>query len=444
MLQPKTIALALGATLLASAPAFAADDVAELKKQMQALMKQNAELANKLQDMEKQIKTIDANVGAVPKTFKVVTAGDEEGTIKLPGSETSIGIYGFIHVDAYKDFKGNPEQNGGDWAADIGKQPLNNGADDQRKGKSNLTARVSRIGFKTYTPTEMGILRTKLEGDFVPGRLRVRHAYGEIDGDWGKLLGGQTWSTFMNLDAMPETVDFNGHGSAAFVRQAMVRYTAKLGNYGELDFSIENPENLADGALGPQNSPNINTRPDLIAKWTKTFSRGFISAQALTGQLKARSATDSGTVSTWGFGLGGAWKITDKDNLMLQLTTGKGIGRYIPAAYYQQAYLDGNLKAYSSNSWVAGWSHAWSDTVRSNLAYGQTTIRDEFDKTGGTEESRRLSEGFANVFWAFAKNTELGLEYNWGTRTTYGDDSAGGIKYKGKRSRVQASLQYNF
>lgn len=318
---------------------LAADDVAELKAQMKALMKQNAELANKLEDMQKQIKTLDSNVGAVPKTFKVVTAGDEDGTFKLPGSDTSIGIYGYARLDAYSDIKGRQS---GDWAADIGSQPLRGAAgQDTRKGKSNLTARQSRFGIKTYTPTEMGILRTKIEADFVQTRsggfteaddntamvssgyqLRLRHAYGEIDGDWGKLLGGQTWSTFMNLDALPETIDFNGHGSAAFMRQAQLRYTAKLGIAGELALAMENPYSEANGNRA-QTGNNIDKRPDLIANWTKTFERGFISAQALSSQYKSQGTLNS-SAAGWGFGLGGAWKVTDADNLMFQYTGGKG------------------------------------------------------------------------------------------------------------------------
>ena len=461
MLQPKKIALAMGVALLVAGPALAADDVAELKAQMKALMKQNAELANKLEDMQKQIKTIDSNVGAVPKTFKVVTAGDEEGSFKLPGSDTSVSIYGYARLDAYSDIKGRQS---GDWAADIGSQPLSGTSNDTRGGKTNLTARQSRFGIKTYTPTERGILRTKIEADFVQNRegtfadgsytsqvssgyqLRLRHAYGEIDGDWGKLLGGQTWSTFMNLDAMPETIDFNGHGSAAFMRQAQLRYTAKLGIAGELALAMENPYGTGDANSTSQTGLNIDKRPDLIANWTKTFERGFISAQALSSQYKVQGATNS-SAAGWGFGLGGAWKVTDSDNLMFQYTTGKGIGRYVPTtSYHIAAIVDGKIRLYRSDSYVAGWQHNWSETVRTNLAYGGTRIRDNYDRdfSDGSIDSKTMTEGFANVIWGMAKNTELGLEYSWGTRKTYGDISNGGIRYTGDRSRIQGSLQYSF
>lgn len=463
MLQPKQIALALSAVFLTAGSAFAADDMTELKAQMKALMAQNAALTSKLEDMQKQIKTLDSNVGAVPKNFKVVTAGDEEGSFKLPGSDTSVSIYGYARLDAYTDLKGRQS---GDWAADIGSQPLRGTTNDNRSGKTNLTARQSRFGIKTLTPTELGNLRTKIETDFVQDRsggftdnnytsmvssgyqLRLRHAYGELDGDWGKLLGGQTWSTFMNLDALPETIDFNGHGSAAFMRQAQLRYTAKLGIAGELALAMENPYGTGDPASASQTGLNIDKRPDLIANWTKTFSRGFVSAQFLNSEYRIQGNNIRDSRQGYGYGIGGAWKVTDANNLTLQITAGKGIGRYIPTTSYHIAALDANnhIQLYRTTSWVAGWAHTWSETIRTNLAYGETLIQDNYLKNlgAGGLDSRRMSEGFANVLWGIAKNTELGLEYSWGTRKTYGDNGNGGISYTGNRSRIQGSLQYSF
>ncbi len=474
MFHPKKIALAVGLACIAAGPVLAADDISELKAQMKALVAQNAALTAKLDDMQKQIKTLDSNVGAVPKTFKVVTAGDEDGTFKLPGSDTSIGIYGYARLDAYVDLKGRQS---GDWAADIGSQPLNGASNqDLRKGKTNLTARQSRFGIKTHTPTEMGILRTKIEGDFVQTRsggfteaddntalvssgyqLRLRHAYGEIDGDWGKLLGGQTWSTFMDLDAIPETVDFNGHGSAAFMRQAQVRYTAKLGKAGDLALAFENPYSEASGSRA-QTGANIDKRPDFIAAWNKTFERGHIGAQFLNSEYRIQGVNNN-SKQGYGFGIGGNFKVTDADNLTLQVTAGKGIGRYIPTTSYHVAALDGagKIQLYRSTSWVLGWARTWSETVRTNLAYGSTRIHNNYDRGSYCDadgdaatpdvlcsiDSRRMNEGFANVIWGIAKNTELGLEYSWGNRKTYTDTTTG-IAYSGSRSRIQGSLQYNF
>lgn len=459
-------AIGLGSALMV-APA-AADDVSDLKAQMKTILERNAELAKQIEELQKNVKKLDSDVGNVPKTFKVVTAGDEDGTFKLPGSETSVGIYGFIHLDAFHDLKG---RSSGDWASDIGSTPLNNGVDDTRNGKTTFTARTSRFGLKTATPTEMGILRTKLEADFNKSThrttdagdhaeqiatnsfgFRLRHAYGEITGDWGTLLAGQTWSTFMNLDAAPETVDFNTNGSAVFVRQPMIRYTLPAGAAGSLALAIENPASQAEGGgFAPQITPNINKRPDLIANWTLTKDWGFVSAQGLLTEFRfdnAAGVTDN--KNGYGLGLGGAFKVTDKDTILAQYTTGKGIGRYMPTTAFHIAVFDpatNQIRLYRSNSAVLGWTRNWTDTVRTNLSYGGTRIQNNFNDIhaalgDGILDSRRMEQGFANVIWGFTKNTELGLEYAWGKRETHPDVT--GATFQGRNSRLQTSLHYSF
>ncbi|MCL4758135.1 MAG: porin [Rhodocyclaceae bacterium] len=451
MLQTKPLAAALAALSLCTLAvplAHGADDLAQIRAQMQQLIDANARLAAEVADLQARLGKLDAAPAAPAQAAgaaseaKFMTAGDEEGTFKLPGSNTSIGVYGYVQLDAYKDLKG---RQAGDWAADIGSQPV--AGDDRRSGKTNFTARTSRLGVRTITPTSYGLLRTKLEADFNKGSdgdmaisnsygFRLRHAYGEIDGDWGTLLAGQTWSTFMNLDAMPETLDFNGHGSSAFVRQPMLRYTAKLGAGGDLAIALENPASMSDGWINdPQAAPNIDKRPDLIVNWTKAFDRGFVSAQGLSTTYRyddGAGLTD--TRRGWGFGLGGAFSVTDADTLIAQYTTGKGLGRYLPTTSYHIASFDGaDIRLYRSNSYVVGWTRAWSDRVRTNLAWGSTRIRDHHE----AGDSKRMDEGFVNVIMGIAENTELGFEYSYGKRRTYSG-------LTGERRRIQTSLNFGF
>ncbi|MFW6339486.1 MAG: hypothetical protein ACOC0Q_01315 [Wenzhouxiangella sp.] len=55
---------------------------------------------------------------------------------------------------------------------------------------------------------------------------------------WNNLMAGQYWSTFQNVGALPENLDFVGPAEGTtFVRQAQIRYTN-----GPWQFSLENPE----------------------------------------------------------------------------------------------------------------------------------------------------------------------------------------------------------
>ena len=138
-----------------------------------------------------------------------VVLGDIPGSFRLPGSETSIRVYGFAEANLIKDFKSTAP---GDNFSNLPEQPL--ASTNPSTGKNVLTGQTSRFGFETSTPMGNGAFNTKIEADFYGycgsecnrNRLRLRHAYGEYAG-W---LIGQTWSTFMDLDNLPETVDFNG------------------------------------------------------------------------------------------------------------------------------------------------------------------------------------------------------------------------------------------
>jgi len=434
MLHPKKIAVAVAAALFVAGPAVA-DQLSDLKAQVD--------------ELQRKVKELDTSVGASPRNFKLVTAGDEDGTFKLPGSETSVGLYGFIHVDGFKDLKGRTA----DWAFEPGTIAIENdpnpntAATDTRKGKFNITAQVSRFGVKTMTPTDLGVLRTKLEFDFYKyGGLksgytnsynpRLRHAYGDLSGDWGSLLVGQTWSTFMNLDALPETVDFNGHGSSVLARQAMIRYTADLGAAGGLAVALEDPATMID-ASAPQGNPSIDRRPDLIVSWTKAGDFGSLTVQALNTEYRHDdNAGVKAKKSAYGFGVGGMFKVTAQDTLQAQYYGGNGIARYLPSANYNWETFDavnGRIVVTKAKAVTAGWTHAWTDAVRTNLSYGASSMSDE--NLGAM--NKKITHAFVNVFYGVTKNTELGLEYAAAERELTTGET-------GKYSRVQASMHYSF
>src|SRR5437899_1248867 len=203
------------------------DELNELKAAKQAAP--DAALADRVEQAE--LRSKDA-----------VVLGDIPNSFRLPNSETSLRIYGFAEMNMVKEFKGdNSDQ---DYSTFLPYVPLNGSPEANKTGRTYLTGRTSRIGFEAATPSSYGPIGVKLEGDFnndprtgnsaVSGSIgniftqqstnsynfRLRHAYGQFGG----LLIGQTWSTFMDVDNAPETVDFNGPIGSTFIRQPMVRY----------------------------------------------------------------------------------------------------------------------------------------------------------------------------------------------------------------------------
>ncbi len=98
--------------------------------------------------------------------------------------------------------------------------------DGSEGGNSSIHARESRLFLDIRGPIEGQELRMYVETDFYgsSSALRLRHAYGS----YGGLLAGQTWSTFVDDDNFPNTIDFESPMAFPSIRQAQVRWTQKL------------------------------------------------------------------------------------------------------------------------------------------------------------------------------------------------------------------------
>src|SRR5262245_51546263 len=127
---------------------------------------------------------------------------------------------GRIKLDIIRDFK----PIGSEDSFDPRTIPL----DGSEGGNSNLHAKETRLNLDIRGQAAGKELRMYVETDFYGSSsvLRLRHAYGQ----YGGLLAGQTWSTFVDEDNMPRTIDFESPTAFAQIRQAQARWTQKLGS----------------------------------------------------------------------------------------------------------------------------------------------------------------------------------------------------------------------
>ena len=423
-LNQTLIAAAVAAAFVSAAPAQAQtakdfdelrqeikrlrEEVDALKKQAPAKPADNSGWGERIEQLE--IKSKDA-----------VVLGDIGGGFRLPGSETSVRFYGYAEAHAIHDLR---QPGPSDSFTDLMFQPVP--SDGVAKGKTKLTAQTSRFGFESSTPTALGTFNTKVEADFYAygagtrNRLRLRHAYGEYAG----FLVGQTWSTFMDLDDLPETVDFNGPIGAPFSRRAMVRYTYADAKEGyKLTFAIEDPEDQFGGG-------SANERlPQLIARGDKSFDWGALNVRVLSHEKRSFAATKRG----FGFGVGGSYKITDKDLLMGQYTRVDGD---IDQLYGSNGYaIDGTTGAITfdkNQGLVVGYTKNFSDQLRGSVVYGLNR-----GKTAQAVDNRTLSQLFVNFIYSPIKNVELGAEYIHGQRKTFTPET-------GTMSRFDLMGRYSF
>jgi hypothetical protein len=421
----------------------------------------NAELADRVEQVELRAK--DAVVG-----------GDIAGSFRLPGSETSVRLYGFAELNLTHELKGD---NGScDYSTCLVYAPLNGSPLTNRRNGTNLHARTSRIGIDASTPSSFGPISVKIEGDFnndprtgnaaVNGdvkniytqqvtnsyNFRLRQAYGQFGG----LLIGQTWSTFQDVDNSPETVDFNGPIGSTFLRQPVIRYAYATKDQGTFTGALENSVTYVydNSGSGSPTKSGFSRIPDLVARWDRSFDWGAISLRGVTHQLLLKDSDVNLSASARGYGLGasGLYKTVGDDFLTWAVTGGTGIGRYFN--YVEGAVYDpGNNKILKEKvlGLLVGYQHKTSPTLRYNASIGiQRTYDNEYtafalnpaNKLGVTDLgnfalNRQVWQSHWGFIWNPVKNVDFGAEYIYGQRKTLTGE-------RGATSRFDFSGKYYF
>ena len=240
-----------------------ADELSDLRVNQQLLSERIDQIAAVgLQPGQGAVFSVDTN----PAANAPVTAGSFPKSILIPGTETSLKVYGQI-TEIIDYWMSGGAANGSPQSTTVGDNgqvqsiPLTNSAANlqnhaRSSGIFQQTPRESKIGFETRTPTPYGEARTVMEFDwagsstFAPGGTdptsvsdnllpRLRYAYGTLGG----LLAGQATSNFSDPDANAETLDFGGNvGEPGKVRIPQIRYTMPVWGGGSFSVSAETPE----------------------------------------------------------------------------------------------------------------------------------------------------------------------------------------------------------
>lgn len=396
----------LSLSLPIQAGSLSSSDQAEiraLKAQLQRLQQRIEELERRQLETAEEVETAKA---------RALTAGDEEGTFKLPGTDTSIRIGGYIKGDFFYDADVDPGDTFNPDAIPTDKE--------DPEGGLRFHAKQSRLFVGTSTPTRWGDFNTYLEGDFFgsqpdfgevasnAGDLRLRHAYGELGG----LLIGQTWTNFMQFHAYPTTVDFFGPTGLSFIRQGQLRYTFQPLDGTTVSLSLENPEL---SALLPAGVEPVDSYPDgtLAMKWTAGGTT--LRLAGLLRNLEVEGVVDDSTIG-WGLNVSGSLEV-GPSRLTLGFIYGDGVGRYIINGFEQDATIvDNRLESIKSWGLVAGYQHVWSPTLRSTLAYGREQNEDNF----GQQDNIELLQTFhLNMLWDPVIDVTMGVEWIHGRRDDF-------------------------
>ncbi|MFC5742220.1 DcaP family trimeric outer membrane transporter [Dyella tabacisoli] len=389
--------------------------------------------------------------GVPAQTITAAKPGDHEVVLTTPGNaygQTKVKVGGWIRAEAL-----STHTNGylGDQAAarDLylpGSTPIGG----KSANYSDMHAKFSRFNIGVDSLTDNGDkVGGFFEWDFFGNSLgnenatntyglTLRHAYVY----WNNWLAGQTWTNFMDPNALPEAVDFIGPtDGTVFVRQAQLRYTT-----GDFSVALENPHTTLTPYHGgsTQISPDHNTVPDLTARYTWKGDWGFIGIAGLVRQLRMDGSNDKPvTAKSSATGIGGSvmgkWNVSSHDDIRYAATYGKGIGRYIGLANITaDGALNANGSIESRKLWAAyvSWRHAFNEKLRSNVMFARNGLDNDVTLTGLAANKYTESVHF-NLIYSPMPKLDIGAEYTWARRALESGDY-------GKLQRLQFMAKYAF
>ena len=413
-----------GLGVLAMGSPAQADEVSDLKAQLKALQ-QRIEVLEK-RPVETQVVTATGDKAAPAKPA-------QKGYFVIPGTETSVKIGGYAKLDAiYNDVSAGDNSTADQLFLPSSSIPLDREhADDNQVV---LHGRQSRVNIGTTTDTTYGKLNTFVEGDFFGGsasapEFRLRHAYGEL----GKLLAGQTWSTFEIMDSLPDTLDFGGPAAQIFKRQGQVRWTEPFA-WGSLQFAIEDPNATLDNSA----ETDDDHFADLIARANCKNEYGSYSVAVMARELSIDNTTVED--STWGGAItvGGKIPTFGKDDLRFQLNYGNALGRYMTTGFKDAEYDTAHRSVETFDQWggFLAYRHYWVDNLRSNLVYSYGSADNDMSVVANTV-NKEFQSVHTNLIWSPVPQVDLGVEYLYGYREIESGDD-------GDLNRIQFSATYNF
>ena len=430
-----TLHTAVAVATIGLSAAVRADPIEDLKAQIDSLSKKVTELEQKKAADTMQPTAAGANV---------VTGGATKGSFKLPGSDTSVTLAGYVKLDAIFSDRSAGVGSTADQEYEAAGVPVGPTAGANERNQVKLHARQSRFNIKTSTPTGLGDLTTFVEFDLfgVSGNesvsnsngLRVRHAYGTL----GHLLVGQTWTTFSDVDTYAETVDFGGPAGVIFARQAQVRWTQPFAG-GQWAVALENPETVVSLPAGDTFRADDDRFPDIAGNIKFDTSWGKYSIAALARQIRVDSASaPASRDQKWGGALGvnGVIPLFTSDDVRISAYYGNAIGRY-SVGFFTDGILDTDSHLVLLRQWLAtaAYRHFWNANLRSTIALSGLRSNNPAGTAGSVNKAAESAH--VNVIWSPLAQVNIGLEYIHATRKIENGQT-------GRLNRIQTSAQYLF
>jgi len=331
-----------------------------------------------------------ASILAIP-----AMAADAPGYFKVPGTETTLKIYGKAETEAYYHINNA--------STTVNTVPgANTHQSTNETGTVSATA-YGRFGFDSITPSSYGDVHVKLEyeaagndyGSNDTNAAALRYAYGEFAG----LLVGQTDSLFKDIHF---GIGANDTERAAFngcKRIEQIRYTLNPAKGVTVAFSSEKSGDV----VNDENKAGAQ----LVGAFRYAADWGGVAASV--GQQKRRNWSKTLTTSASGvsYAVSGQYNITANDVVAARFVKGALLMGPTGGAWDLSA-ADGKEKLYKVTSMDLGYTHTWNSSLSSSLGVAKIVAPKNEDLG---EVKRTETEMFLNTSWSMTKTVTLTAEY---------------------------------
>lgn len=349
-----------------------------------------------------------------------------------PDKKFSLGIGGFFNYTASYDFDGISDN------LDFVTYDIIVPNDTIQKSQFQMYANTSLLYFKVITKTTHGNIVGYVSANFRGGdnnfdlfQMYIRYVGFDL---------GVDWSTFADAASWPVTINYVGLNSMSDALNTLVRYSYKFAKGWKLTLGLEQP----DFSTSIPNTGSLKqTVPDIPAYLQYSFGKSHVRLSGMYRNLNYRDNISNAdrTVTGSGISLTGNIDITKKAQIFFQGLYGKGIGKYIQDLSINDLSVtpvssqSGELAALPVYSYYGALQYNFNPKFFTTLMYGQLKVQPENFYSPAYYSFARQFTG--NIFWQFQPAANVGLEYNFGSRTNQSGQNS-------IANRVEFMMQYNF
>ena len=434
----RELAVGVGLALAASRAMGDANAIEDLERRVDELARLVELQAERIRQLEQGTPAVAADSDITEATAAtrqplgrfpddaIVTAGEFAGSIRIPGSDASVRLGGFVRAESSYDFDSLGFQD----TVSVRRIPLDGSADDNAT-QTRFHVRNSRMNLDYRRNTDLGEIRTFVEWDLfgVNGaelisnyELRLRHAAAGI----GNFYFGQWWSQFDDVTTTPEGADYGGPLGAPVLRNPGVRWSGSLTDNWRIGFGVENP---GGDLAGPDEFLASDSVPDITSYIRYGQSWGHLRLAGLVRRLE--SDVDEEFVSA--LNLSGRVTLPygeRRDNVSFAVQAGEGFTHYYSTfagvGLNGVVDSDGQVEATGVAAGFFAFQHWWNARWRSTVQASFMELDSPAASAASAFDNGRYYSG--NVFWTPLDGVTLGLDLIYAERETVAGETGDGVR----------------